>query len=148
MLIHEGLMLLEVQGTTKEEIIRELGQKAIEDHRIHDLEMYVKAVLKREEEYSTAVGFGVAIPHGKTDAVKEPFLAYAKVKAIDWNALDGEPVYNVFMIGVPEKEAGNAHLMILAKLSRKLMNEEFRNRLNQSSSKEEVMSLLQEYDLL
>ncbi|PKM50941.1 MAG: PTS mannose transporter subunit IIAB [Firmicutes bacterium HGW-Firmicutes-7] len=147
MIINEKLINLQVNDRTKEAIIQELAKMACEEGRIGDVDAYVKAVLKREDEYSTAVGFGVAIPHGKTNAVKEPFLVFAKVQSVEWNALDGEPVDLVFMIGVPEESAGSLHLKILASISRKLMKEEFREGLRQSKTPEEIMKLLKSSDL-
>ena len=147
MIINEALISLQVKHETKEAVIQELAQMAYDEGRVEDIAAYVKAVLKREEEYSTAVGFGVAIPHGKTNAVKEPFLVFAKVQRVDWDSLDNEPVDLVFMIGVPEESAGSLHLKILASISRKLMKEEFREGLRQSKSPEEIMKLLKNSDL-
>ena len=87
------------------------------------------------------MGFGIAIPHGKSSAVKEPFLCFGKVDSVEWNSLDKKPVNMVFMIGVPE-EAGNAHLKILANISRKLMKQEFRDSLNEMKTSEELMDFL------
>lgn len=142
MLIEKDLIILNLEETNKEDVIKKLAALADAKGRVSDLEAYVKAVLKREEEYSTAVGFGVAIPHGKTDAISKPVLMYGRVKGIDWKALDNEPVYNVFMIGVPESDAGNVHLKILAKLSRKLMKEDFREALREASSEDQLIELL------
>jgi len=146
MIIDETLIDLNVVGKTKEEVIGHLAQLASRQGRIQDIEKYSKAVMHRESEYSTAMGFGIAIPHGKTDAVIEPFLCFAKVDKVDWNALDGGLVDLVFMIGVPE-EAGNTHLKILASISRKLMKEEFRNGLRNAGTATELMQFLLTSDL-
>ena len=148
MLITKELMELKIEGKSKEGVIKMLAEKAQEIGRISDIDTYVQAVMDRESEYSTAVGFGVAIPHGKTNAVSEAFLAYGRVDAVDWQALDEEPVYNVFLIGVPEEASGNTHLQILAKLSRKLMKKDFRAALNDADSKEELLALLKENEIL
>lgn len=147
MIINEALINLNITSTTKEEVVKELAQLANAEGRIENIDTYIKAVLKREEEYSTAVGFGVAIPHGKTDAVKEPFLTFAKVPQVDWDALDGEPVDLVFMIGVPEESAGSLHLKILAGISRKLMKEEFRDGLRSSKTALDIIELLKNSDI-
>ena len=102
MLINKNLIALNLDSRTKEETIRKMAQMAADEGKVENIEEYVKTVLRREEEFSTAVGFGVAIPHGKTDAVKEPLLAFAKVNNIEWDAPDGKPVSMVFLIGVPE----------------------------------------------
>lgn len=142
MLINESLIQLNCQGKTKEAILKELSALANTQGKLLSEDDFVAAVLKREEEYSTAVGFGVAIPHGKSQAVKEPFLIFAKFDPLDWKALDGEPVDMLFLIGVPEAEAGSTHLSILAKLSRKLMKKDFRQSLREQNTTSEIMQLL------
>jgi len=144
MLINENLIDMNLEAETKEDVITKLAEMAYKEGRINDVDAYVQAVLKREEEYSTSVGFGVAIPHGKTDAVNEPFLGFAKTKDVEWAAPDGKPVDLVFIIGVPEAQAGDEHLRILAKLSRKLMKEEFRQLLRKANSKEDILAAVQE----
>jgi len=147
MLINEKLILLDLTAETKEDAILQLAAKAVEENKVNDAEEFRNAVLRREAEYSTAVGFGVAIPHGKTDAVNEPFLMFATVKSMDWSALDGNPVDLVFLIGVPEKDASSVHLKILASLSRKLMKEEFRASVREAKTPEDVMKILMESEL-
>lgn len=147
MLINENLIMLDLQAKTKEEAILLLAEKAKGENKVNDADQFQKAVLHRESEYSTAVGFGVAIPHGKTDAVNEPFLMFATVQSIDWSALDGNPVDLVFLIGVPEKDASTVHLKILASLSRKLMKEEFRDSIRGAKTSSDVMTLLIESEL-
>lgn len=142
MLINENLVVLNLEASTQREAIEKLAQVAFKEGRLNDVERYVEAVLHRESEYSTAVGFGVAIPHGKTDAVKEPLLMFATVKPLDWKALDDSLVELIFMIGVPEAEAGSLHLKILASLSRKLMKDEFRTSLRAVSTPEALIELL------
>ncbi|MDK2902204.1 MAG: fructose system component [Clostridiales bacterium] len=144
MLINENLIDMNLEANTKEEVIKKLAQMAYKEGRVNDIDRYIEAVLKREAEYSTSVGFGVAIPHGKTDAVNEPFLGFAKVKGIDWSAPDEKPVDLIFIIGVPEAQAGNEHLKILAKLSRRLMKDDFRQLLRQASSKTDILAAVQE----
>jgi fructose-specific phosphotransferase system IIA component len=146
MIINEALIDLSVNMNSKEAIIDHLAGLAFTEGRITDIETYKKAVLHRETEYSTAMGFGIAIPHGKTSAVKEPFLCFAKVNSVDWNALDGKPVDLVFMIGVPE-EGGTTHLKILASISRKLMKQEFRDGLRSVESPAALIEFLQNSEL-
>lgn len=97
--------------------------------KLSDVERYKQAVLAREEEGSTGVGEGVAIPHAKTDAVKAPGLAAMVVKdGVDYDCLDGEPAYLIFLIAAPDTKE-NVHLDVLARLSVLLMDEDFRDRL-------------------
>jgi len=146
MIINEALIDLNVSQKTKEEVIRYLTGLAIKEGRVEDADVYVKAAMDREAEYSTGMGFGIGIPHGKSAAVKEAFLCFGKVDSVEWNSLDGAPVNLVFMIGVPEA-AGSEHLKILAKLSRKLMKQEFRDDLNKIKSSSELMEFLLKSEL-
>lgn len=147
MLINKDLILLNLPANSQEEALTLLAQRAKELNKIGDVDDFKAAVLDREGEYSTAVGFGVAIPHGKTDAVLEPFLMFARVKPMDWKALDGNPIDLIFLIGVPQKDAGTLHLQVLAALSRKLMKEEFRNAIRLAEIAEGVMEILEASEL-
>lgn len=131
----------------KKEIITFLAQKAYEAGYVSNIESYVTSVLHREAEYSTGVGFGIAIPHGKDQAVNKAFVMFTRVNDVDWQSLDGTSVDMVFQIGVPASDAGDEHLRILAQLSRKLMRDEFRDALRAATSVDEVISTLKEYEL-
>ena len=88
----------------------------------------VKPSLKREEEGTTGIGEGIAIPHGKTEAVSAPGLAAMVLpEGVDYDSLDGEPVYLIFLIAPPNTE-DNVHLEVLSRLSMLLMDEDFRNK--------------------
>ncbi|MED3785050.1 fructose PTS transporter subunit IIA [Geobacillus stearothermophilus] len=142
-LLNEELVVLEIKGTTKKDIIAELSSMLDKQGRLHDKHGFENAVLKREATSTTGIGFGVAIPHGKTDAVSVPSVVFAKhIDGVDWDSLDGEPVQLIFLIAVPESHAGNEHLKILQMLSRKLIHDDFRNALLKATSKEEVLNVL------
>lgn len=147
MIITKDLVQLNLDASTKEEALAKLAKIAAEEGKVNNEVAFVDAVLKREEEYSTAVGFGVAIPHGKTKAVNTPFLMFTTFDSLDWKALDGAPVDMAFLIGVPENEAGSTHLKILAALSRKLMKENFRTGLRSQKTPEDVISFLEDSEL-
>lgn len=147
MLINEDLILMNLPATTKVEAIRLLAEKAAAVGRVNDVSAYQDAVMHRESEYSTGMGFGVAIPHGKTNAVNEPLLMYATVKPMDWQSLDGEPIDMIFLIGVPADDASTIHLKILANLSRRLMKEPFRVALREAATPGDVMRVLTEYEI-
>jgi len=138
---------MECNLNDKVEIIQYLASIANNTNRITDIEPFVQSVLHRESEFSTGVGYGVAIPHGKSSVVNEAFVLFCRVDDVDWNSLDGTSVNMVFMIGVPEQDTTNEHLKILALLSRKLMKEDFRLALNNSKTKEEVLAIFSQYDL-
>lgn len=147
MIISKELVQLNLKASSKEEALTALAKVAADQGKVNNEATYIEAVLKREEEYSTAVGFGVAIPHGKSQAVDDAFFMFATVNNLDWKALDGAPVDMVFLIGVPDSEAGSTHLKILAALSRKLMKEDFRKGLRSKTTPEEVIDFLEASEL-
>ena len=99
---------------------------------------YFEAVKEREDTLATYVEYGVAIPHAKTNAVKEPFVVYEKLEnGVVWGN-NGEVANYIFMIGVPEKYAGNLHLKIISELSKNLMREEFINKLLNAENENQV----------
>ncbi|MBR3224990.1 MAG: PTS sugar transporter subunit IIA [Atopobiaceae bacterium] len=109
---------------------------------ISDKAAYKEAILKRESEFSTAVGDGIAIPHAKTSAVKQPGLAAMTVPGgVDWKAPDGGNSDLMFMIAAPEGEA-NTHLEILANLSAMLMHEDFANALRAAKTPAEFLKVI------
>ena len=111
---------------------------------INDAEGYKKGILAREAEFSTAVGDGIAIPHAKVAAVKQPGLAAMTVPGgVDWKAPDGEPADLMFMIAAPEGEA-NTHLEMLAKLSALLMHADFANALRRAHDAKEFLQIIDE----
>ena len=120
---------------TKEEIITYLSQKAGHAKKIKNVKSYVDAVLDRESTASTAVGFGIAIPHGESDAVTETFVACLHLlHPVQW---DHDEVDLVFMIGVPLSSRNKEHLRILAMLSRHLRKEAFRKELRKIRTDQE-----------
>jgi fructose-specific phosphotransferase system IIA component len=137
------LIDVDLKGTTKDEVIDELIAKLDAAGVLKSSRKFKKAILKREKENSTGIGFSIAIPHGKSKAVLKPSVAFGLQKnGVDWNSMDGTPAQLIFMIAVPEESAGNEHLKILQMLSRKLMDETFREQLLGVQSNEEAYQLL------
>ncbi|MEU9122079.1 fructose-specific PTS transporter subunit EIIC [Streptomyces sp. NPDC048506] len=129
----------------KEAAIREMAELAAGGGTIVDLDELVRVALVREAQGTTGLGEEIAIPHAKTDAVTAPVVAFARsADGIDWGSLDGTLAKLVFMIAVPEAAAGDEHLRILALLSRKLMDAEFRARLQDAADKAAVLRVLGE----
>ncbi len=123
----EYLIEPELAGVTRDDVIDELISKLDASAVLNSKEEFKEAILNREEQSSTGLGMNIAIPHGKSSAVKHPAVAFGiKRDGVDWNSLDGTDAKLIFMIAVPEKAAGDAHLKILQMLSRKLMDEDFR----------------------
>ncbi|MDH6364010.1 fructose-specific phosphotransferase system IIA component [Enterococcus sp. PF1-24] len=143
-LISEELIVLEMNSQTKIDGIKELAEKMKISQRITDLDVYLDAVMVREEESTTGIGFGVGIPHGKSIAVQTPSLAFGRSqKGIAYDSMDGKPVHLLFLIAVPEN-SNDEHLRILSQLSRKLMHQEIRDRLMNAVDKEEIYTIIGE----
>ena len=114
--------------------------------RISDEEAYRRQVYAREEESTTGIGEGIAIPHGKCDAVKKPGLAAMVIPGgVDFDSLDGEPVTLLFLIAAPNTE-DNVHLDVLSKLSMMLMDEEFTKSLRDAKTPEEFLAIIDQAD--
>lgn len=142
-IINKDLISLELSGNTKQSIISEMIGMLKAQGLLNNEAEFEKAIYAREEVSSTGIGMGIAIPHAKTDAVKTPSLVFGlKKQAVDWESIDDETANLFFMIAVPEASASNDHLVILTQLSRKLIDDEFREKLMNASSKEEVLELL------
>lgn len=108
---------------------------------LNDKEEYKKGILAREEQGSTAIGNGIAIPHAKTSAVAHPGLsAVTAPSGVDYNALDGKPSNLLFMIAAPED--GDLHLEVLSRLMTMLMDETFRNELLSAKTADEFISVI------
>lgn len=114
--------------------------------KIRDEEAYRREVYLREEESTTGVGGGIAIPHGKCDAVIRPGLAAMVIpNGVDFDSLDGEPVHLIFLIAAPNTK-DNVHLDVLSKLSVLLMDEQFSEKLRRAKTAEEFLRIVDEAD--
>lgn len=114
--------------------------------KLMDVERYRAQVYAREEESTTGIGEGIAIPHGKCDAVKTPGLAAMVIKnGVDYDSLDGEPVTLLFLIAAPNTK-DNVHLDVLSKLSVMLMDENFTTSLRNAKSVEEFLQIIDAAD--
>lgn len=131
---------------SKSEALDQVVALMAKSGKINDEEAYRRQVYEREEESTTGIGEGIAIPHGKCDAVDKPGLAAMVVKnGVDFEALDGEPVTLIFLIAAPNTE-DNVHLDVLSKLSVLMMDEEFSNSLRNAKSVEEFLQIIDQAD--
>lgn len=141
--INEELVDLSINADSKMNAINILADRINQTGRLYDYLGYVESVVERETLTTTGIGFGIAIPHGKSSYVKETTIAFGRLNnKIDWQSLDGENVGLVFLLAVPEECQGDQHLKIIAGLSRKLIHQEFRDTLEQASSNQEIVDLL------
>lgn len=137
---------VEFSGTpeSKGQAIDQMVELMAKGGNINDLQRYKEGVLKREEEGTTGIGEGIAIPHAKTDAVSAPGLAAMLVpQGVDYDALDGQPVHMIFLIAAPNTEE-NVHLEVLSRLSMLLMDDEFRKNLLDAADVTEFLAHIDE----
>lgn len=147
MLINKNLIVINLEAENKRDAISKLISMAKSEDKITSEDDFFQCVLKRESEFSTGIGNGIAIPHGKSETVKEAIVAFAKLKkGIDWEAMDCGPVDLIFLLGVPERNKENLHLKILAQLSRRLMDEDFVRTLRDSWTEQEVYEVLKDIE--
>ncbi|MDO5410235.1 MAG: fructose-specific PTS transporter subunit EIIC [Lachnospiraceae bacterium] len=141
-LLRKQAIDLNVSAASKSEVIDYMTKLMERAGNLNDREAYKKGVLAREEEGTTGIGEGIAIPHSRGSAVKRAGLAAIVVKdGVDYESLDDEPVYLAFMIAAPEG-GGNVHLEALARLSTMLMDEDFKNSLIKAASPEQFLQLI------
>lgn len=137
---------LEGAPKTKNEALDQIVALMTKSGKINDEAAYRKQVYAREEESTTGIGEGIAIPHGKCDAVDRPGLAAMVVRdGVEFDSLDGEPVTLMFLIAAPNTE-DNVHLDVLSKLSMMLMDEEFTAKLRAAQSPEEFLEIIDKAD--
>ncbi len=143
-LLDEKYILTDFKSDDKEYVINELIDLYKENDKVNDIEKVRTAILDREKIMSTGVGKGFAIPHGKTNAVNDVIAAFGKTKNdIDYDALDGNPVHLVFLL-VGRDDMVSKHIKLLSRISRLMNKDEFRERLVNSNSKEEIINIFKE----
>ncbi|MEW6750967.1 MAG: PTS sugar transporter subunit IIA [Candidatus Latescibacterota bacterium] len=137
-------VIIDLRGESKEEIIEELVGALKVGTVVTDRERVLQAVLEREKIMSTGIGDGIAIPHGKSDAVVRLAAALGtQRRGVDFEALDGEPAFVFFLLVSPANVSG-PHIKALARISRLLKNDEFKKKLIGASSPGEVMAIVAE----
>lgn len=142
-LINDKNIILTLNGQDQASVIDELVSKLKENEIIDNVEMFKNAIWKREDEVSTAIGDGIAIPHAQSSAVKKPSIMMGRsLKGIEYG---GENTNLIFMIAAPEN-ASNEHLALLSKLSTFLINETFRAKLLVAQTNNDVINVIKEHE--
>ncbi|EKF8635102.1 PTS sugar transporter subunit IIA [Staphylococcus pseudintermedius] len=145
-LLTKETIAMDLSATTKDSVIDELAQQLNQAGKLNQLDDYIAAIHKREQQSSTGIGEGIAIPHAKVEAVKTPAIAFGKSKAgVDYDSLDMQPAHLFFMIAAPATGA-QTHLDALAKLSSVLMDENVRQALLEADSPEAVLAIINKAD--
>ena len=143
-LLEENFILTKFKSTDKEDAINELIDLYKNNDKVVDIEQVRKSVLDREKIMSTGVGKGFAIPHGKTNAVKEILAAFGKSdEPIDYDALDGNPVNMIFLL-VGKDNLVSSHIKLLSRISRLMNKDDFRQRLMEAKSAAEIQKVFEE----
>ncbi|MCX2828045.1 MULTISPECIES: PTS fructose transporter subunit IIABC [Bacillus] len=143
-LLKRDTVIMDLTASAKEAVIDELVKKLEKAGRLNSQEEFKEAILQREMQSTTGIGEGIAIPHAKTKAVKQPAICFGRsVSGVNYESLDGQPAHLFFMIAASEG-ANNTHLETLSRLSTLLMDEGFRKQLLEAKSEEELLHLFDE----
>ena len=131
---------------SKKDALDQMVALMVKSGKIRDEEAYRQEVYRREEEGTTGIGEGIAIPHGKCDAVIKPGLAAMVIPdGVDFDSLDGAPVHLIFLIAAPNTK-DNIHLDVLSKLSMLLMDEKFVENLKNAKTVDEFLDVVDQAD--
>ncbi|NNG26933.1 MAG: PTS sugar transporter subunit IIA [Ignavibacteriaceae bacterium] len=143
-LLEEKFILTDFKSFKKEDLINELIDLHAGNDKVNNLDDVRNAVLEREKIMSTGVGKGFAIPHGKTNSIKDIIAAFGKTThPIDYDALDGEPVHLVFLL-VGKDTLVSKHIKSLSRISRLMNKDDFRQKLIEAESKSEILKTFEE----
>lgn len=143
-LTHPHAICLNARFTDRDEAIRQLAQRLYELGKINDPAAYLAEVFHRETQGPTALGEGLAVPHGKTDAVKEAAFAVATLaEPLEWEGVDGpEPVGLIFLLAIPASEAGSTHMQLLTALTTRLADDRLRACVMSATTPEALLAAL------
>jgi len=145
-LLQDDLILEEMTATDKPGVIREFARLLMSQGRIINEDEIIRALVDRESLGSTGIGGGVAIPHGKLKSISEMIVAFGRShRGVDFQALDGKPVYLFFLLLTPHDMPGE-QLKTLARISRILKNKKLRESLRHASFRQELQRLICEED--
>lgn len=141
-LLTEETIVLNLSATSKQEVIEELANQLNHAGKLADLEAFTQAILTREQQSTTGIGDGIAIPHAKSAAVTTPAIAFGRsLEGVDYESMDGQPAQLIFMIAASEG-ANDAHLEALSRLATFLMDDQFRAAILQATSKQQVLQIV------
>lgn len=141
-ILNKESIILNKKLNTKQEVIKNLVNKLSLCGALHEADGFFKEVIKREELENTYIDFDFAIPHGKSDAVKNPQVAFLRLdEPIIWGE-EKEFAKNIFLIAVPNENKGDIHIEMLVKLSKKILKDSFREQLALAKNSEEIYKLI------
>lgn len=141
--IRNDMIFLNKKINSKQEALLFLTEKAQQVGVINRQNEFLNKVLDREAIVSTAVGYQIAMPHGKSTVVQQPFVGFLRTTELfNWSEQDNEMVNMIFLIGVPEENEDNIHLKVISQLSKNLLNDSFREQLENLQNNTQIYSLL------
>ncbi|WP_289762169.1 PTS fructose transporter subunit IIABC [Lactobacillus intestinalis] len=136
-------MIMDLKATNKEDAIKEMADLEVKTGIVNNEDEFIKSIWAREDESTTGIGGGIAMPHARNKYINKARVLFAKSKnGIDYNSLDGQPVHLFFMITAPDG-ADNTHLQALAKLSGLLVNPDLVEELKKAQTPQEVIDLFE-----
>ena len=145
-LLEENNIIPDLKAKDKKGALEELAQAMVSQKPSLDKEALVNVLLDRERLGSTGIGDGVAIPHGKFHGIEQPIISFGRSrKGLDFESMDGEPVYLFFLLVAPENSA-SIHLKVLAKIARILKNSSFRKVLIEAQTQKEIYETIIQND--
>jgi len=143
-LLETELVITDADAATKEEAIKQAVDLLFVTGRTDDARAVEEAIWEREASFSTGFGHGFAIPHCKHGSVRYNSLVLLKPRsAVEWSSLDGQPVKVIIVLAIREDQGDSTHMKVLAKLARKIMNENFRTQLETENRPAELCAILQ-----
>ena len=141
-LLDPNCILPNLQASNKRGVLEELAAALVSGHKEVNLQTVVEVLLERERLGSTGIGDNIAIPHGKLPQLSKMLLAFGRSpQGVDFDSMDGKPSHLFFLLLAPVNSSG-LHLKALAKISRMLMSQDFRDSLMKSGSVEEILGLI------
>jgi len=144
--LSQKAVTIDLKSTDKQGVVGELVELLIDAKEIKDKDSLIKSLLEREALGSTGIGQGIAIPHAKSGSVRKLVAAFGLSKTgINFDALDGEPVYICFLLVAPLDSAG-PHLKALARISRLLKEKRLRSSLRKANSEKEILEIIKKED--
>ncbi len=143
-ILSTDVIAVKLDVADKDDALKKIIELAAKSNKIIDIDKVSGTIYEREKLVSTGVGKGFAIPHGKTDSISDVVAAFAITKEpIDFDSIDGEPVRFIFLL-IGKENLLNTHIKLLSRISRLMNKDEFRDRLLEADSPDEVLKIFKE----
>lgn len=140
-MIDEKLVNFGFEAADKDEVLKGVGKMMYDAGKVTDLQKYIDGLYEREAEFATGMGNGVAIPHCKSDCVKDAAFTLVKLNnPVEWGSLDDQPVDYVIMLAAPNT-SDNVHLKMLSQVAANLMDDDFREGLKDATDISQIIDI-------